>query len=109
MWAHMYIVKRVYHELDWDTSLVTANDIETFVHSSARDTGATTRKLATNLNYLYRVGSTERISVYQDRAMVGGCFFSLRWTGLSKIDLLDGRITHPAEYTGLLIEEDFLS
>jgi hypothetical protein len=56
LWAFHYVADRVGSALDWDAAKVTADDIETFVANDSRYTGRTTRKLATNLNYLYKVG-----------------------------------------------------
>jgi hypothetical protein len=56
MWAHHYVADRVAQELNWNSRAVSADDIERFVKSDRRYTGQTTRKLATNLNYLYQIG-----------------------------------------------------
>jgi hypothetical protein len=55
-WANQYVRHRVANEFHWDTHRVTADDIQRFVASDARYTGQTSRKLATNLNYMYKVG-----------------------------------------------------
>jgi hypothetical protein len=56
LWAYHYVADRVGAEFNWDARKVSANDIEDFVVGDPRYHGATSRKLATNLNYLYRVG-----------------------------------------------------
>ena len=43
-------------QLNWDTSRVSADDIQAFVRNDPRYRGETSRKLATNLNYLYLIG-----------------------------------------------------
>ena len=62
MWAHDYIIKRVSGELRWDTTHVNADDIENFLIKSPQYIGDTTRKLATNLAYIYRVGGLRKYS-----------------------------------------------
>ncbi|MHA3841002.1 hypothetical protein ACX0GZ_07270 [Sphingomonas aestuarii] len=61
-WAFFYITERVATELKWDTASVNADDIERFIKSSPRYTGETSRKLATNLSYMFKVGGLSRLS-----------------------------------------------
>lgn len=61
-WARHYIIDRVAGQLNWNTSEITADDIQRFVSSDRRYTGQDSRKLATNLNYLYRVGHLNEFS-----------------------------------------------
>ena len=56
LWAYHYVTDRVGPDFEWDASKISADDIEQFVGDDSRYVGATTRKLATNLNYLYKVG-----------------------------------------------------
>jgi hypothetical protein len=56
LWANAYIREQVAGRFDWDTKLVNADDIEQFISRDSRYRGKTTRKLATNLNYLYTIG-----------------------------------------------------
>lgn len=62
LWAHHYVVDRVSRELNWDTTKVNADDIEAFVRNDPRYTGKTSRKLATNLSYLYRQGGLSKLN-----------------------------------------------
>ncbi len=62
LWAKRYIQQRVSKKFQWDVSRISADDIEEFVRSSPYYTGKTTRKLATNLNYLYQIGRLREIS-----------------------------------------------
>ncbi len=62
MWANNYIIDRVATAKQWNTSSVSADDIEHYVRSDRRYTGKTTRKLATNLNYLYLAGRLAELS-----------------------------------------------
>jgi len=56
LWAHHYISDRLSRAFNWETSFVTADDIEQFVLSSPNYKAKTSRKLSTNLNFLYRIG-----------------------------------------------------
>lgn len=56
LWAREYIIERVAKVFKWDTSKITASDIERFLISSEKFEAETTRKVATNLNFLYREG-----------------------------------------------------
>lgn len=62
LWAHFYIRDRLAKALNWNTSAITANDIEDFVKRDHRYTGQTSRKLATNLNYLLQNGRIDEIA-----------------------------------------------
>lgn len=62
LWANHYISDRVATHFGWDTSKITADDIERFVLNDRRYTGLTGRKLATNLNYLYRIGKLSNMA-----------------------------------------------
>jgi len=55
MWAYHYVRERVAGDYGWDAKRVSADDIENFVHSDPRYKAETARKLATNLNHLYRI------------------------------------------------------
>jgi hypothetical protein len=56
LWAHHYVADRVARDFNWDTSRVSADDIQEFVTSSPKCRAKTARKLSTNLNFLFRVG-----------------------------------------------------
>lgn len=60
LWAFHYLADRVGDEFAWDASKINADDIERFVGGSPRYVGDPPRKLATNLNYLYKVGGASR-------------------------------------------------
>lgn len=62
MWAQHYVADRVAREFNWDTRRVSADDIEKFVGSDRRYRGKTTRKLATNLSYLYLIGRLSELN-----------------------------------------------
>lgn len=53
LWAHHYIADRFGPDLQWEPRRATANDIQGFVSKSSNYTGEGSRKLSTNLAYLY--------------------------------------------------------
>ncbi|MBR7653364.1 hypothetical protein KCX83_13650 [Brucella oryzae] len=59
LWSYYYINDRLSRELNWDASKATADDIEKFLVQSDKYTGITTRKVSTNLSYLYRLGKLQ--------------------------------------------------
>jgi hypothetical protein len=78
MWAFHYIADRVAEEMHWDSRQVSSADIETFLRNDKRYRGATTRKVATNLSYLYsagRLGEFDEVAV--DRWWVDALFLAL--------------------------------
>jgi hypothetical protein len=62
LWAHYYIADRVARAFNWDTSRISADDIESFVLSDSRYRAKTARKLSTNLNFLLRTGGLEQFA-----------------------------------------------
>lgn len=62
LWAHFYVRDRLGKQLNWNSNNISADDIEKFVRDDSRYTGKTTRKLATNLNYLLDNGRISEIS-----------------------------------------------
>lgn len=62
MWANAYIRDRVAKELSWDERRITSNDIQHFVDNDPRYEAETSRKLATNLNYLLHIGHVGEFS-----------------------------------------------
>lgn len=78
LWAHHYVADRVGPDFSWNTKLVSANDIERFVASNPLYTAKTSRKLATNLNYLYKIGRLSDFrSVKPDRWWLSALFLTL--------------------------------
>jgi hypothetical protein len=65
LWAHHYVADRVARTFNWDTSKVSADDIEEFVTSDERYQAQTARKLSTNLNFLFRVGHLDHLTSRQ--------------------------------------------
>lgn len=78
LWAHFYIRDRIADQLEWTPSFATADDIDKFVSSDARYVGATSRKLATNLAYLYKLGRLRDFtSKKPEKWWVSGIFMTL--------------------------------
>jgi hypothetical protein len=107
LWANAYIRERVAAELHWSVPSVSADDIERFVTSDSRYAGETSRKLATNLNYLYSIGglsgfATKRI----ERWWVDALFLAL--DRLIEDRALDRMRTFESDYAALLSEFHFL-
>jgi len=61
-WAFFYVTERLAKQLSWDIDSVNADDIQKFVVSSGKYTGETSRKLATNLSYMYKIGGLDLLS-----------------------------------------------
>jgi hypothetical protein len=78
LWAHHYVGSRIGDELNWDTTKISADDIERYVTSDPRYHAKTARKLATNLNFLLRVGGIEEYrSKRVERWWVDALFLTL--------------------------------
>jgi len=106
LWANHYIKDRVATRYTWDTKRVSADDIEEFVGSDKRYRGKTTRKLATNLNYLYQVGRLKEFSASRvERWWVDAMFLAL--DRLIEDRELDGASTSESQYSRLLANADF--
>jgi hypothetical protein len=106
LWALHYIEDRVAKDFDWDTSKISADDIERFVRADRRYTGKTTRKLATNLNYLYTVGDLRSFaSAKVERWWVDALFLSL--DRLVDDRSSKGLQTLESDYRQLLSKSDF--
>jgi hypothetical protein len=60
LWATAYILEKVVAEYDWNTSFVSALDIEKFLRISNRFiANSSHRKVSTNLKYLYDIGGLQ--------------------------------------------------
>lgn len=56
LWANTYITERLAQVHKWNSNRITADDIQAFVDGDPRYHAETSRKLATNLNYLLHIG-----------------------------------------------------
>jgi hypothetical protein len=88
LWAHHYVGDRVGSDFNWDASRVSADDIEKFVMNDARYRAKSARKLATNLNFLFRVGGLRNYASKRvERWWVDALFLTLdRALASRKID-----------------------
>ncbi len=78
LWAHHYVADRLGRELQWDGRRATANDIQTFVAGSPLYTGEGSRKLSTNLAYLYAQAGLDHLkSKKVDRWWIDALFLTL--------------------------------
>lgn len=107
LWAFHYIADRLRKVHGWNTSRVSADDIESFVKSDRRYTGETTRKLATNLNYLYSIGHLEGFASQRvERWWVDALFLAL--DRLIEDRAMQGKTTSETQYSDLLKDSRFL-
>jgi len=60
-WSNRYIVERLAQTHSWDVSKVNANDIQFFLDQDARYKAQTSRKLSTNLSFLYQIGGLSSV------------------------------------------------
>ena len=55
-WAYHFIIDEIGERRNWRFASTTADEVERFIASDRRYTGKTSRKLATNLSYMYNIG-----------------------------------------------------
>jgi hypothetical protein len=78
MWAFHYVADRIGAKANWETGVVSANDIQNFIRDDKRYVGKTSRKLATNLNFLLHAGGLhEMVSSHVERWWVDAIFLTL--------------------------------
>lgn len=106
LWAFHYIRDRVAGTLNWDTSDVDADDIQAFVSIDRRYTGGGSRKLATNLSYLYSLGRLRDFSKQGVEAWWADALF-LALDRLIEDRSLDGLRTMREQYGTLLSASGF--
>lgn len=108
LWSKYYLIDRVGRELDWNTDLINANDIESFFIADSRYSAKTTRKVSTNLNRLFKNGKIDGYSSKQvERWWVSALFLAL--DRAIEDNLLDGRDQLQSEYGSLLTQTKFHS
>ncbi|QFT48990.1 hypothetical protein FIU97_20540 (plasmid) [Roseivivax sp. THAF40] len=61
LWSNRYIVERLAQSHGWDVTKVTADDIQVFLDGDERYKAQTSRKLSTNLNFLYQIGGLSAV------------------------------------------------
>ncbi|MER9307578.1 hypothetical protein NKJ06_32495 [Mesorhizobium sp. M0293] len=107
LWANAYIRERVAGSLDWNTRTVNADDIERFVKADSRYRAETTRKLSTNLNYLFIGGRLRDFPTPHIERWWVDCLF-LALDRIVEERLLDEESTSPSQYVRLLNRYGFL-
>jgi hypothetical protein len=108
LWANAYIRERVAGDFNWDASKVTADDIEQFVSHDPRYQAKTSRKLATNLNYLYRIGGLRDCGKpIIERWWVNALFLAL--DRIIEDRKIDGLQTQEGQYASLLAQNGFFA
>ncbi len=106
LWAFHYIRDRVAKQLSWNTTQVSAADIEKFLQDDSRYKAKTTRKISTNLNYLYLIGHLAEFSERRvERWWVDSLFLAL--DRLIEDRRLDGIETNESQYATVLSQSDF--
>ena len=107
MWANAYVRDRVAKQLDWNESRITANDIQRFVEEDPRYEAETSRKLATNLNYLLHIGHIGEFSETRVSRWWVDCLF----LALDRLveDAESRHVQLLGKYQSLLERSDFLS
>lgn len=106
LWAHHYIRDRVALKRGWNTRRVSADDIEAFTVADERYKAEGARKLATNLNHLYRIGRlSEFASDRVERWWVDALFLTM--DRLIEDARLDGREIKETRYADALAEAGF--
>lgn len=106
LWATHYIRDRVAKQFAWDTSKISADDIEDFLRTSPRYIAKTTRKVATNLNHLYRVGKLNTSADPRvERWWVDALFLAL--DRLIEDRLLSGVTTEEENLATILVNSGF--
>lgn len=61
LWSNRYIVERLAQTHKWDVTKVNANDIQSFLDGDERYKAQTSRKLSTNLSFLYQIGGLSSV------------------------------------------------
>ena len=106
MWANAYIREHVAENLDWQTNLISANDIQRFVDNDPRYQAETSRKLATNLNFLLRIGRIQDFPDGRVQRWWVDCLF-LALDRILEDEKLSGRKPSASQYSSLLDRSGF--
>ncbi|MBF0877930.1 hypothetical protein HKD21_13955 [Gluconobacter cerevisiae] len=108
LWAKHYIIDRVCKDYHWDTTKISAEDIEDFLKKSLQFKAKTYRKISTNLNFMYEIGGINEYKTKRiERWWVDALFLAI-----DRIisDLESKNNTQPTENTlpNLLLKSKFL-
>ena len=97
LWANRYVRDRLAHGLGWDPKHVDADDIQAFVRDDPRYKAMGSRKVATNLAHLYKIGKLKDLA----SARVGRWWVDALFLALDRL-VEDRRIDGEATPDGLL-------
>ena len=61
-WAFHYVTDKISRQGNWDTSAISARDIDTFISSSGQYQAQHAGKVSTNLNYMYLAGGISEMA-----------------------------------------------
>ncbi|ARQ56862.1 hypothetical protein Kim5_CH00754 [Rhizobium sp. Kim5] len=107
LWANAYIREHVSKDFGWDTRQVSANDIQRFLQGEERYDAKTSRKVSTNLNYMFSGGHLAEFSVARIERWWVDCLF-LALDRIIEDRLLDRKETKPTQYVSLLDRYNFV-
>jgi len=109
LWARQYIVDVVAKKLNWNTSRMSATDVQEFLLDSPQfvaSSDETYRKVATNLNFIYDVGDLGGFRAPRiERWWVDALFLALDRIIADR--RLDGLDVNPSEWPARLSEAKF--
>jgi hypothetical protein len=106
LWARNYVIDRVADAYGWDTSKISAADIEAFLRTAPQFKAETYTKVSTNLNFLYNIGGLREYKNRRiERWWVDALFLAIdRLVADRQVDDLN---TSPSELPGLLLRSKF--
>lgn len=106
MWANAYIREHVAEHLNWQTNLISADDIQRFVGNDPRYRAETSRKLATNLNFLLKIGGIQDFPDKRVRRWWVDCLF-LALDRILEDAKISGLQPSASEYSSLINSSGF--
>jgi len=106
LWANAYVREHLSGVYGWNTQHVSAVDIQRFVGGDPRYKAQTTRKLGTNLNYMFQAGRLRDFPTRNVERWWVDCLF-LALDRIIEDRLLDRRQTQPQQYPALLKQYGF--
>jgi hypothetical protein len=107
LWAHWYVRERLAKEFGWNTRKVNADDIERYIRSDPRYRAQGARKVATNLNHLYKIGRLRDVGTDKvERWWVDAIFLAM--DRLIEDRLIGHASTRESGYASLLDASGFM-
>jgi hypothetical protein len=101
LWAKAYVVERLAPQLSWRAERISADDIQKFVSNDPRYRAETSRKLSTNLNFLFEKGGVSGFSEPTLSRWWNDCIF-LALDRLSEDAMIDGVVVGQSQLHSLL-------